>query len=202
MIISAALSLPYVAWRVIGAFRSGRVPLLGAAVGAVVLAIVPIVIVAVVSSGMIDSILIRFSSDGGSANARAEMMGLFSHFSLRELFFGPDLDYLETLRRINGLEWGIENPIVHMILYSGALLTLAVFSSFGFFLVELTRRRGAGVALPLIAMLFLLNGSESISVKTTFLGKAIVIFTCMFPVRSAGAREPRAFCDPIASDRG
>jgi hypothetical protein len=190
MVISAVLGLPYIAWHVIGALRSGRVPLIGAAVSAVALAIVPIMIVAVVSSGMIDSILIRFSSDGGSANARAEMMGLFGYFSLRDLIFGPDLAYLESLRRINGLEWGIENPIVHMVLYSGALLTLAVFSSFGYFLVELMRHRGAGVALPLVAMLFLLNASESISVKTTFLGKAIIIFVCMFPMLSSGAREP------------
>jgi hypothetical protein len=190
MVISAVLGLPYVAWRVIGALRSGRVPLLGAAFSAVALTVVPIVIVAVVSSGMIDAILIRFSSDGGSANARAEMMGLFNYFSLRDLIFGPDLEYLETLRRINGLEWGIENPIVHMVLYSGALLTLAVFSSFGFFLFELTRYRGAGVALPMIAMLFLLNASESISVKTTFLGKAVIIFVCMFPVRRVGERGP------------
>jgi hypothetical protein len=67
-------------------------------------------------------VLERFVSDSGSANARVEMFELFKHLELRDLIVGPDVDLIDSLRRINGLEQGIENPIIRTIALSGRLL--------------------------------------------------------------------------------
>jgi hypothetical protein len=128
----------------------------------------------------------RFVSDGGSANARVEMFELFSYFSTSDLILGPDINYLESLRRINGLEWGIENPVIRMTLYQGAFVAFVVLGSFCLFLRELARNREAGVGWPLVAALILLNTSESVATKTTIAAKFVVIIVCMFRKETAG----------------
>ena len=201
MVTTALLGGAYCVWMAFQALRSNRAPLLGAAVAMAILAVLPAMIVAVVSGGYLDNIFIRFASDGGSANARVEMFELFSHLSLRDLIVGPDVGYVDSLRRINGLEWGIENPIVRMTLYEGAVVTLFVFVSFGLFIRELVRGRERGVGLPILAMLILLNTSESIAAKTTILAKIVVIVVCMFPMklRRGSRAQPADTFNPSAS---
>jgi hypothetical protein len=173
----------YGVWLLSRTLRSNRTSLLGAAFAMAILAIVPVAIVAVISAGYLDEILVRFASDGGSANARVQMFDLFSYLSLRDLIVGPDLDYVETLRRINGLEWGIENPIVRMTLYQGAFVTLIVLLSFCLFIRELIQGREGGTWLPILAMLILLNTYESIATKSTAVAKIVVFIVCMFRTR-------------------
>ena len=133
------------------------------------------------------------------------MFDLFPYFSLRDLIVGPDLGYLESLRRINGLEWGIENPIVRMTLYQGAFVTLVVLVSFGLFLRELIQGRERGTWLPILAILILLNTSESIAAKTTTVAKIVVVIACMFRTRfprDRGAQPPGAFSPNAATIAG
>ena len=201
MVTTGILGVLYGAWLFFRALRSHRLRLLDAAFAIAILAIVPAAIVAVVSAGYLDNILARFVSDGGSANARAEMFDLFSYFSLRDLIVGPEVGYLESLRRINGMEWGIENPIVRMTLYQGAFVTLVVLVSFGLFIRELIRGREGGIGLPVLATLILLNTSESIAVKTTILAKVVVILVCMFrtKIRRDDGAQPAGAFSPSAS---
>jgi hypothetical protein len=187
------------------ALRSNRTSLLGAAFVMAMLAIVPAAIAAVISAGYLDDILLRFASDGGSANARVQMFDLFQHLSLRDLIVGPDLDYVESLRRINGLEWGIENPIVRMTLYQGAFVTLIVFVSFGLFIRELVQGREGGIGLPILAAVIILNTSESIAAKTTIVAKIVVVIVCMFRTRFPHDRwtqPPGAFSPNAATIAG
>jgi hypothetical protein len=183
MVTTALLGGLYGARLCFRALRSNRVTVLDAAVAMAILAVIPAAALAVVSAGWLDEILVRFASDGGSANARAEMFELFRYLPLRDLIFGPDLGYLESLRRINGLEWGIENPIVRLTLYQGALVTLFVVASFGLFVRELVGGREKGIGWPILATLILLNTSESLASKTTMLAKIVVIVVCMFRTR-------------------
>jgi hypothetical protein len=142
------------------------------------------------ASGLADHLLMRFSDDNGSAQTRVIMFELLRPFSLGELMMGPDIEYVETLRRHYGLEQGVENPFVRMILYQGAILMAATFASLAWFFRELLRGRGLRVIGPVIAMAVLLNASESISVKTNFLDKLVLIFVCLFPLLPQ--RNPRA----------
>lgn len=160
--------------------RTGRVPLLAAAFGLSALTMAPLALVALAYGGFFDRLAERFVSDGGSANARVEMLALLDRIPFHELMFGPDTGFVETLRRMHGLEWGIENPIVRMVLYQGvfitALLTLAVV----LFVAEIVRRCRPGTFLPVLGFALLLNTSESIASKTTVLAKFAVLMVALY----------------------
>lgn len=160
--------------------RRGRVPLLAAAFALPALTMAPLALVALAVGGFFDRLAERFVSDGGSANARIEMLALLDRIPLRDLAFGPDTGFVETLRRMHGLEWGIENPIVRMVLYQGvfmtALLTLAVV----LFVAEIVRRCRPGTLLPVVGFALLLNTSESIASKTTVLAKFCILMIALY----------------------
>lgn len=166
--------------------KGGRVSLIGAAAGIVLVAFVPAAVGALIAGGFFDDLVSRFVSDGGSANARKEMFELLKMFSLQDLVFGPDVELVDTLRRINGLEWGIENPFIRMTLYQGAIVTAVVTVAFALFMYELARVSRRGLWLPMLAWIILLNGSESIATKTILPAKFAVVALCMYrPDRSA-----------------
>ncbi|TCR68563.1 VpsF family polysaccharide biosynthesis protein [Bosea sp. BK604] len=174
--------------------KGGRVSLIGAAAGLVLVAFIPAAIAGLVAGGFFDEVATRFVSDGGSANARKEMFELLNMFSVRDLIIGPDIDLVDTLRRINGLEWGIENPFIRMTLYQGAVVTLMVTVAFTLFMYELANAGRPGVWLPMIVWVILLNGSESIATKTTIPAKFAVVVLCMY--RPERPIAPRAFRAP------
>jgi hypothetical protein len=188
--VATVLGGAYAAAAVLKTLRMGRVPLLGAAVGVLLLALVPVVVGFLASGGFFDALLSRFASDGGSANARVQMFELFRYLSLEDIIVGPDLQLIESLRRINGLEWGIENPIIRMTLYQGAFLTLVMTFVFGLFMYELTRGCEPGTWLPMIGWLILLNTAETIAAKTTVLAKFSIIVLCMYRRRGPAAAPP------------
>ena len=190
---------------------SRRISLLGAAAATAAIPLFAAAVIVALASGVADHLLIRFSDDNGSAATRVIMFELLKPFSLGELMIGPDLDYVETLRRHYGLEQGIENPFVHMILYQGAITMGIVFASLVWFFRELLRGRGAGVIGPVLAMIVLLNASESIASKTNFLDKLVLIYVCLFPLRlqrspsaatiSGSSARARSSIRPMLSNR-
>ena len=189
-----ALGLCYGAWRSFASIRRRRVHLMAAALILLAAALLPVALAVLISGGFFDDLIGRFVSDGGSANARVEMFGLFQHFSLPDLLIGPDVELLESIRRISGLEWGIENPIIRMMLYQGTFFMLLMLVGFALFMRELAHGR-AGSWLPMIAWLILVNGSESLASKTTLMSKFAVILLCLYrvgsPARSSAASPPR-----------
>ncbi|TPM94523.1 VpsF family polysaccharide biosynthesis protein [Mesorhizobium sp. B2-1-3A] len=182
--------------------RTGRVNLLGAALGLILAALVPVVIAVAASYGFFDALLERFVSDSGSANARVEMFDLFNHLELRDVIVGPDIDLIESLRRISGLEQGIENPIIRMVLYQGAFFTLLLFVSFALFMHEVARRCHAGIWLLMLGWLILLNTSESLASKTTLMTKFVVIALVLYrPARGVGRSGAQAGHRPQTQPR-
>ncbi|MGN7293100.1 VpsF family polysaccharide biosynthesis protein [Rhizobium sp. SAFR-030] len=162
------------------ALRRGRVSLPAAAMVFLFVSLAPVVLVFLISQGFFDAFASRFVADGGSANARILMFELFDHFSVSEIIIGPPLDLLESLRRIYGLEWGIENPIIRMTLYQGAFVTLLLTVGFGLFMYEISRQCLRGVWLPMMVWLLIINTAESIASKTTLMTKFCVIILCMY----------------------
>ncbi|MFD0935083.1 VpsF family polysaccharide biosynthesis protein, partial [Methylobacterium trifolii] len=172
--------------------RHGRIPMLGAAVAVFLLTLVPIAIGGLAVAGFFDALLERFVSDGGSANARVEMLAIFEAIPFRELLFGPDLSLVDTLRRMYGLEWGIENPVVRSLLYNGILMTLLLAAGIALFLAEVSRNCRRGVWLPILAFVVLINTFESIGGKTTLLAKFALMLIVLFPRISSDARPAGA----------
>ncbi len=177
--------------------RSGRVPLLGMAVVVLLATITPLVLLGLVAGGFFDALLIRFSNDGGSANARVEMLELVRRIPFRDLLIGPDTAYVDSERRIFGLALGIENPIVRSVLYQGALVTGLLMVALGFFFKELTRDGRRSMALPLLAFLIVINTFESISGKSTMLANTALMLIVLY--RRSAAPGPVSSREAMAN---
>ena len=202
IVVSLALT-PFVGvYALFAAMRRRRVSLLGAAAAVGAAPLIGIGVLIAFASGLADPLLMRFVDDSGSAATRVIMFDMLSPFSLGQLIVGPDLGEVESLRRHFGLEQGVENPFIRMILYQGGFIMVAVFSSLVWFFRELLRSRGFRVIAPLIATAVLLNASESIAVKTNFLDKLVLIFVCLFPHLRAAFAPQRAFSPRAATIAG
>jgi hypothetical protein len=191
LVLGSAYALAF-AHRVL---KRGRVPLIGAAAALIVLAIGPIAIVAIAAAGFFDKLSARFISDGGSAEARVQMFDLFDRLTFRDLLFGPDPSLVDSLRRASGLEWGVENPIVSLLLYQGISMTALIVVAFSLFMVEIARNTRRGNFMTIMGFVLLLNTSESVAVKTTTLSKFVVTMLVLFPIRqgqSLGRVNPSA----------
>jgi hypothetical protein len=144
------------------------------------LALLPVAISILASTGFFDTMLDRFSSDGGSAEARVKMFEMFDHVPFRDLLVGPDIGLIESLRRVNGLEWGIENPIINDLLYQGLLITVLVAVAISMFLAEIALLCRRGVWVQVVAFAILINTSESIASKTTMVSEFAVLALCLY----------------------
>ena len=180
MVLALLLSAAYLVVPLHRTLSAGRIPILGAAALVLLVTLVPIGIGGLAATGFFDAMLSRFQSDGGSAHARVEMFELFDRLSLGDIIVGPDLQLVESLRRISGLEWGIENPIVKNVLYHGAFMTLVEVLAVAFFLREVVRQCRPGLALPILAFVMLVNTYESLGGKTTLLAKFALMLLVLY----------------------
>ena len=160
--------------------RAGRVGLLAAAVAAFLLICLPVTIAGLAFSGFFDALLERFVSDGGSANARVQMFALFSQLPFRDLLVGPDASLVDSLRRMEGLEWGIENPVIRTVLYQGIIATVLMTAAVVLFHFEIAACGERGVWLPMLAFVLLMQTSESLGGKTTMMSKFALTIVCMY----------------------
>ncbi|MEZ2329815.1 VpsF family polysaccharide biosynthesis protein [Mesorhizobium sp. RCC_202] len=187
MVVTILLGGAYMFIRGIAQLRTGRVNLLAAALVVMLCALLPLAVALAGYYGFFDALLTRFVSDNGSANSRIQMFDLFNQLELRDIIVGPDIDLLESLRRISGLEQGVENPIIRMTLYQGAFFTLLIFFGFALFMHEVARRCHPGIWLPMLGWLILINTSESLASKTALMTKFVVIALALYrPARSHG----------------
>ena len=198
IVVTLALAPLFALYNSFATLRRGRVSLLTAAALCAAVPLLALGVIVALDSGLADALLLRFVDDNGSAATRVIMFDMLQPFTLRELIVGPDIEQVESLRRHFGLEQGVENPFIRMTLYQGGLLMALVFGSLVWFFRELLKGRGLRVMAATVATAVLLNASESISVKTNFLDKLVLIFVCMFPHLRVGATVQRAF-NPSAS---
>ncbi|MCJ2052250.1 VpsF family polysaccharide biosynthesis protein [Methylobacterium sp. J-070] len=170
--------------------RGGRIPLAAAACACFALTLLPVAVAILAAVGFFDTLLDRFVSDGGSAQARVDMLAIFGAIPFRELLLGPDILQVSTLRRIYGLEWGIENSIISDVFYHGILVTAALVLAVGFYLAEVARSCRSGVWLPILTFVILVNTFEGLAGKTTMLAKFALMLIVLFPRRGAAGMRP------------
>ncbi len=182
--------------------RSGTVPLLGMAAAVLVATITPLVLLGLVAGGFFDALLVRFSNDGGSANARVEMLELVRRIPLRDLIVGPDTAYVDSERRIFGLALGIENPIVRTVLYQGAIVTGLLMVALGLFFRELSRDARRSMAVPLLAFLIVINTFESIAGKSTLLASVALMLVVLYRRSATQERSPASGTMPAREANG
>lgn len=175
--------------------RGKRIPLL-AAVGAIcVLFAAAAVIFAALYLGIFDKMLLRFSSDKGSALARFATIEMLSHFELRELLLGPNPIRVNALQTQLGLNYGIENFWISSIVQFGLIHTALLTAGLACFFVEIVRRSDWAVWAILLLMLAIAASSVSFSSKNIQLAQFIILISLLLP------RTPSTAANVVPRDR-
>jgi hypothetical protein len=143
-------------------------------------------------SGIFDKMLIRFSSDKGSALARYATLHLLSYLDWTELLLGADPNRITGLQSQLGLNYGIENFWVSCITQFGLVHTLLMTIGLLCFFIDLTRRSDRGVWAIYFLMLMIAASSVSFSSKNIQLAQFVVLITLLLPKQRQRA-ENRQF---------
>lgn len=161
--------------------RGKRIPLL-VAVGAICLLFAAIGLVfAAFSLGIFDKMLLRFSSDKGSAVARIATLEMLSHFQWGELVLGPDPVRVSALQAQLGLNYGIENFWVSCIVQFGLIHTALITLGLTCFAIELMRRAHPGAYAVLLLILMIAASSVSFSSKNIQLAQLVLLIALLLP---------------------
>jgi hypothetical protein len=151
-------------------------------------------IFAMLDLGLFDKMLLRFSSDKGSAQARYATFDLLSHFDWHELVLGPDPVRASALQNQLDLKYGIEDFWIASIVQFGIIhTTLLTFGLLGLFAEIL--RRASGAAWAIVLVVFVVAASSvSFSSKNIQLAQFILLITLLLPRerRVAAAAESGA----------
>ncbi len=118
------------------------------------------------------------------------MLAIFDAIPFRQAPAARTSSQVSTLRRIYGLEWGIENSIISDLLYHGDPGDRGAGDRrVALFLTEVARDCRRGVWLPILAFVILVNTFEGLAGKTTMLAKFALMLVVLFPPsRSARSR--------------
>jgi hypothetical protein len=188
-LLTLAMMMLWLVPRIVHLLRGGRMSLLAFASVAILVPVLALAVGAIAAGGFFDVLLVRFVDDSGSAKTRLEMFEVFSHLSIHDILVGANPDMIDSIRRSLGLELGIENPVVRLLLYQGAIFTGFLITGLTLFVVEVVHRLRPGYGMALIAFVIIVNSYESISNKTVGLAQFIVLMSAMFhqskPVRPA-----------------
>ncbi len=170
--------------------RGKRIPLL-VAVGAICLIFAAVGLVfAAYSLGIFDKMLLRFSSDKGSAMARVATFDLLSHFQWSELVLGPSPVRVNALQSQLGLNYGIENFWVSCIVQFGLVHTILITLGLTCFTIELMRRSSPAAWAVLLLILMIAASSVSFSSKNIQLAQLVLLIALLLP------RDPRPSAPP------
>lgn len=161
--------------------RGGRTSLPTAIAAICVLFVVIAALSAAFDLGIFDKMLLRFSSDKGSASARVATVALLSHFDLSELLLGPNQARVSALQSQLGLTYGIENFWIASTVQFGAVHTaLLTFGLIALF-VEIFRRSERSVTVIFLLIAIIAASSVSFSSKNIQLAQFVVLIALLLP---------------------
>jgi hypothetical protein len=169
------------AWELFRILRGGRTSLPVAILAICLLFVAAAGIFAALDLGIFDKMLLRFSSDKGSALSRYATFNLLSHFDWPELVLGPNPVRANAIQAQWGLNYGIEDFWISCIVQYGIihtiLLTIGLISLFSEILHRASRAAWAIVLLILIVA----ASSVSFSSKNIQLAQFILLITLLLP---------------------
>jgi hypothetical protein len=125
--------------------------------------------------------LLRFSSDKGSALARFATFDLLSHFDWSELILGPKPVRVNALQSQLGLDYGIENFWVSCIAQFGLIHTILITIGLTCFFTELLKRAHPATWAIVLLILMIAASSVSFSSKNIQLAQFILLITLLLP---------------------
>jgi hypothetical protein len=167
--------------------RGNRVPLAVLIAGFGVLLIGGAAIFALMDLGFFDKMLLRFSSDKGSASARVATLDLLSHLDWNEILFAPTVSRANALQSALGLDYGIENFWIACIVQFGLVQTTLITMALAAFFAMLLRR-SSGAAYALVVLIAIIAASSvSFSSKNIQLSQFVILITLLLPRSGASA---------------
>ena len=192
LVLTVMLAAWLMASRTAAAIGRGFRPhprLLAGAVLALALAVLAVAVV--LQSGFADKTIDRFTNDAGSAQTRLTMFSMLAPMTLADLTLHPDKDFVATLQRLYGLEFGIESSWIGLILTYGLVVAGIVGGSLLAFFRSIVRASGGGAPLVLFYYFVLVSVTASLSGKTTTLAMEVALLI-LFLGQSGMARPFRA----------
>jgi hypothetical protein len=170
--------------------RGKRMPLPAAILAICVLFAAGAIIFAALDLGIFDKMLLRFSSDKGSALARFATFNLLSHFDWHELILGPNPVRVNALQAQLGLNYGIENFWISSVVQFGLVHTVLLTIGLICFFVELMRRSSAAAWAIVVLIVIIAASSVSFSSKNIQLAQFVILISVLLP------RQPRRVIAP------
>jgi hypothetical protein len=143
------------------------------------------------TSGIFDKMLLRFSSDKGSAMARYAAVNLLSHFDWHELLWGPDPARAASLQNAVGLKHGVEDFWISCIVQYGIVSTIVLTLGLAGLFTEILKRAAGAAWLILLLVIIVAASSVSFSSKNIQLAQFAVLITLLLPRERATVPLPR-----------
>lgn len=199
LVLTVVIVIALVVMQTAGAMgRGARLTPRASAWAVVALAAGAISILLLFYSGFLDKTIDRFGNDSGSATTRVTMFALFGPISLPDLFLHPDKDYVATLQRIYGLEFGIESSWIGLALTYGFIVTAMLTAGILAFWRSVLLVSGRGAFAVCVYYFVAISVTASLSGKTTTM--AMVVALVVLFLRN-DAPSPRRRDASIESDR-
>lgn len=157
----------------------------------IAIAAVPIgiaIVAALGIAGFFDQLLERFNEDGGSARSRLVMFPLWGSFSWGDFLWGPDPDYIRSQMYSFGMEWGIENPFVHISIYQGVVISSLILLGLVLVFYDAFKRLEPRVIVPMIVYLALVNTFGSFAGRFLNLTLFLILVSALFRRQGASSR--------------
>lgn len=175
--------------RMLDLLRGGRTTLPAAIATICLLFAGAIVIFAAFDLGVFDKMLLRFSSDKGSAMARIATFNLLSHFDWHELLLGPDPARVNALQAQLGLNYGIENFWISCAVQFGILHTTMITIGLVCLFAEIVRRSHRAVWAIILLIFVVAASSVSFSSKNIQLAQFVALIVLLLPRDQARAAQ-------------
>jgi len=203
-VLTAILLGAKLAFALFSVIAGRRFALRDAALAALLAPMAILVLYMALDQGLASSFIDRFLDDKGSADARFAALDLFGSFSTQDILFGPDPGMLADRQRTFGIEYGIENSWLGLVLEYGALMASMLIAGFLALLADFARRAQPGVGYIIVMLLILASSAASLSVKSLLFPQFAILLLAVFsspaPARVAPARAtPRPSARPQAA---
>jgi hypothetical protein len=143
---------------------------------------------ALLEVGFLDKMLLRFSSDNGSAAARLTSLQLLASLDWSEVLFGAPPSRVDSLQLLLGIRVGIEDFWIACIAQYGLVATVVLTIGLGCFFAEVLRRCHPAARVHVLFLVVIAAASVSFSVKNITLTQHV----CMMMLLLARDRSPVA----------
>jgi hypothetical protein len=180
------------AFQVFRILRGGRISLLVVVAAICLLFVGAAGIFVAFDLGIFDKMLLRFSSDKGSASARYATFNLLFHFDWHELVFGPDPVRAAALQNASGLKFGIEDFWISSIVQFGVVSTILLTIGLAGLFTEVLKRAAGAAWLILLLIVIIAASSVSFSSKNIQLAQFVALITLLLPRERIAAPMLRA----------